>query len=73
MIIADQLPELDELRLRLEQVSVADLVSQITPGVGQANPQGTVHAKSVYSAVNIARRSPPGPIFYALLANRPLP
>ena len=40
------------------------------PELTKLNPQGTVHAKSVYSAVNIIRRCPPGPIFYMLISNR---
>jgi hypothetical protein len=28
-----------------------------------------VHAKTVYSAVNIVRRCAPGPIFYLLISN----
>ena len=71
MIVAEQNnAELDELRTRLQQAPIADLVSQITPELLKLNPQGTVHAKSIYSAVNVVRRSPPGPIFYALLTNR---
>ena len=31
--------------------------------------QGTVHAKSVYSAVNLLRRAAPGPVFAALVSN----
>ncbi len=39
------------------------------PELTKLNPNGTVHAKSVYSAVNIVRRCPPGPIFHALISN----
>jgi hypothetical protein len=31
-------------------------------------PQRTVHAKTIYSAVNVLRRCPPGPIFATLVA-----
>ena len=30
------------------------------------SPQGTVHAKTIYSAVNVLRRVPPGPVFALL-------
>ena len=38
--------------------------------LAKLNPQGHVHASELYSAVNIVRRCPPGPIL-ALLASRP--
>lgn len=36
--------------------------------LARLGPQRTVHAKTLYSAVNIVRRCPPGPIFAALEA-----
>lgn len=32
-------------------------------------PQGNVHAKTLYSMINVVRRCPPGPIFAALATN----
>jgi hypothetical protein len=66
--------ELDELRAGMDAagVDVNVLISNLTPELIKLNPQGTVHAKTVYSAVNIVRRMPPGPVFYALLINRHL-
>ncbi len=63
---------ISELRTMLEQdgADLNQLVEQIVPELTKLNPQGTVHAKSVYSAVNILRRTPPGPVFYALISNR---
>jgi hypothetical protein len=49
---------------------LAEIVDQIVPELTKLNPQGTTHAKSVYSAVNIVRRVAPGPIFYTLMSNR---
>ena len=34
--------------------------------LNRLSPQGTVHAKTLYSVANILRRCPPGPIFAAL-------
>lgn len=34
--------------------------------LSRLNPQGTVHFKTLYSALNVMRRCPPGPIFAAL-------
>ena len=73
MIVADNDPAaIDELRDRMlaEGVELQELVEQVVPELTKLNPQGTVHAKSVYSAVNIMRRCPPGPIFYMLASNR---
>lgn len=73
MIVAEENPtEIEQLRNQFARtnISLAQVVEQIVPELTKLNPQGTVHAKSVYSAVNILRRSPPGPIFYALVSNR---
>lgn len=71
MIVADQDADaIDALREALAGVEIADLVDQIVPELTKLNPQGTTHAKSVYSAVNIVRRVAPGAIFYTLLNNR---
>jgi hypothetical protein len=72
-IVAEQnLGELDRLAQQVRQrgIEVAQVVAQVTPELIKLNPQGTVHAKSVYSAVNMILRTPPGPVFYALLSNR---
>ena len=63
---------IDRLRTDLDSmgVSLAQIVEQVVPELTKLNPQGTVHAKTVYSAVNILRRCPPGPVFYALISNR---
>jgi hypothetical protein len=42
------------------------LLRQIFPELAKLNPQGAVHAKTLYSAVNVVRRCPPGPIFHEL-------
>jgi hypothetical protein len=71
MIVADQDPAaIDTLREQLAGTELSELIDQIVPELTKLNPQGTTHAKSVYSAVNIVRRIAPGPIFYALLSNR---
>ena len=33
------------------------------------SPQGAVHLKTLYSALNVLRRCPPGPLMAALVAN----
>ena len=51
-------------------IDLMPIVEQVVSELTKLNPQGTVHAKSVYSAVNMVRRCPPGPVFYALISNR---
>jgi hypothetical protein len=73
MIVAEnERPPIDRLRNQLQnsELSLALIVEQVVLELIKLNPQGTVHAKSVYSGVNMLRRCPPGPVFYALISNR---
>ena len=45
---------------------VADMIREMS----KLTPQGHVHAQELYSAVNIVRRMPPGPLF-AMLSSKP--
>ncbi len=67
-----QIPALDALREQMESANapLAAIVEQVVPELTKLNPQGSVHAKSVYAAVNIVRRMAPGPVFHALLSSR---
>jgi len=74
----------DQMILGVEQVAQIDALADsrgmhsrqissllktlITP-LGALTPQGAVHAKTLYSAVNVLRRCPPGPIFATLHSN----
>jgi len=62
----------DDLREKLRQrdVSLAELLGLLLPELLKLSPEGKVHAKTVYSAVNMVRRCPPGPVFAALLSSR---
>jgi hypothetical protein len=66
VIIGDDRPS-DLLRLRhvtaYAHADLAHLVHQIFADLAGLSQQGTVHAKTIYSAVNLVRRCPPGPIF----------
>jgi len=57
-------------RTEAQNDNLFDLMLQVMPELIKLSPQATVHAKAVYSAVNILRRTPPGPIF-ALLSIEP--
>ena len=43
--------------------SLLDIMVGIMPSLVQLSPEGTVHAKTIYSAVNVLKRVPPGPVF----------
>jgi hypothetical protein len=63
--------QIDEvLRLRADptyaDAPLPNLVYQIFSDLAGLSQQGSVHAKTLYSAVNVVRRLPPGPIFAAL-------
>jgi hypothetical protein len=68
---ADDLAGVDALFQQAQQQkkSLASILKTLIPPLGSLTPQGTVHAKTLYSAVNVLRRCPPGPIFATLVAN----
>jgi hypothetical protein len=45
------------------------LMEDICAELAGLNPQGNVHAKTLYSTVNLVRRCPPAPIFARLVAS----
>ncbi len=47
---------------------IHETVEALFPELAKLHPQGRVHAKTLYSAVNVVRRCPPGPIFAVLSA-----
>lgn len=72
MIIgADDLGGVDALSQEIQKQKrpLVSLLKLLIAPLGSLTPQGTVHAKTLYSAVNALRRCPPGPIFAALAAN----
>ena len=56
-------------RAEANQRSLASILAEIFPALAPLTPQNTVHAKTLYSAVNMLRRMPPGPIFGELIGN----
>lgn len=47
--------------------TLAALLAEIMPSLSEGGPQNTVHAKTLYSAVNLLRRTTPGAIFAELV------
>lgn len=62
---------LDEVweRTQEQPISIEQLVSEIFPELAKLSPQGTVHAATLYSAINLAIRTPPGPMLAALVSS----
>jgi hypothetical protein len=56
----------EEVHARRE--SLLQTMVGMMPKLTSLSPQGTVHAKTIYSAVNVMRRVAPGPVF-ALLSS----
>ena len=52
---------------KARDVTPTQLVQRIMPELTKLSPQGTAHVKSLYSAVNVVHRLPPGPLFAALV------
>jgi hypothetical protein len=73
MIIGEANPaEIDNLWINgLEKkLSNYDILCQVFPELSKLNPQSTVHAKTLYSAVNIIHRAAPGAVFQELVKHR---
>jgi hypothetical protein len=67
---ADDLAAADALFQPSQQSrrALAQVLRSLISELSRLNPQGTVHAKTLYSAINVIRRCPPGPLFATLLS-----
>ncbi len=67
----DNPASVDDVWVRLEEHRrpLADLIQDLFPQLARLSPQGTVHAKTLYSAVNILRRIPPAPVFAEMVTH----
>jgi hypothetical protein len=67
----DEIATVDALAeaTRQQRKPLASIIRAIITEIGRVSPQGTVHAKTIYSAVNVLRRCPPGPILATLISN----
>ena len=54
-------------RAESHQRTVSSLLAEIFPKLTELTPQSAVHAKTLYSAINMLRRMPPGPLFAELV------
>ncbi len=56
-------------RAESHQRSIADLLAEVVPTLASLNPQNSVDAKTIYSAIQMLKRLPPGPLFAELVRN----
>jgi len=71
LVWAEDTAEIDALWIEAKETDkpLSEIIKQVFLELAKLNPQGTVHAKTVYSAVNIVGRYPPAPIFAELVTN----
>ena len=74
IVTVDDSDEVDEAWRKAEEKGypVTQVLYDIFPELSKLNPQGTVHAKTLYATVNVLRRLPPGPIFAVLMQDMAL-
>lgn len=65
----DDLQAVDALADVYANKPLAAILRDLIGALGHLTPQGTVHAVTLYSAANVIRRCPPGPLFATLRAN----
>jgi hypothetical protein len=71
-IVTEEDPEaVDKVRVRAREkdLSLGQLTAEIFPELAKLSPQGTVHATTLYSAVNVVTRTPPGPLLAELITS----
>jgi hypothetical protein len=71
VIMMEDLTAVDSVRdrMRANRLSLDDVVAEIVPELAKLSPQGMVHSATLYSAVNMVMRTPPGPIMVTLMSD----
>jgi hypothetical protein len=69
VIAVDDPRAVDELWLRMneQKLPLELLIADVFRELAKLNPQSTVHARTLYCAVNVVRRLPPAPVFAELM------
>jgi len=69
IVFVDDPLSIDKLSAQISErgTAMSDLLEQLLPELAKLSPQGNVHAKTLYAAINLMKRTPPGPLFAALL------
>lgn len=68
IIVAEDLIGADKLFAQIQEraTPLEELIEKMLPNLAKLSPQGNVHAKTLYAAINVIKRTPPGPLFAAL-------
>jgi len=72
MIVTEEYPGAMDIvwtRTREQELLLSQLIVGFFPELAKLSPQGTVHAATLYSAVNTTIRTPPGPLLAELVAS----
>ncbi len=69
IVFVDDASSIDKLWQQFGERSarMPDVLEQLLPELAKLSPQGNVHARTLYAAINLIKRTPPGPLFTALL------
>lgn len=65
----DNFAVVDEVWQKHQHTPFARLLADMFRELAKLNPQSAVHAKTLYSAVNVVRRAPPGAVFAELVSH----
>jgi len=69
IVDVEDLKAIEALTKFYQNKALLTIVRGLVQELSKLSPQGTVHFATIYSAVNVLRRCPPGPIFALLQAN----
>ncbi len=69
IVFVDDPLSIDKVWQQVDERSMymPDVLEQLLPELAKLSPQGNVHARTLYAAINLIKRTPPGPLFAALI------
>ena len=65
----DDLAAVDKLSKLYRNKPLIHIIRKLMTELGKLSPQGNVHAITMYSALNILLRCPPGPMLATMMGN----
>jgi hypothetical protein len=69
IVFVDDAQSIDKVWQQVDErgTYMPDLLEQLLPELAKLSPQGNVHARTLYAAINLIKRTPPRPLFAALI------